>query len=756
MTSRRHLRAASALLCAVLSGDALPALVRPAERRPEWRVFLAASEVTGTVAPVEAGGVLLVDAAALAPSLGMSVRVELTDAVIRDVLNRDWRGTAGGLALTGPTGELPLPRPLRIENRSVYLPLTTLADLAALSLEVDPVARIARLDRPAAGGASLPEGWQALSLPKPKQRRGADFATRDDASGGPPPVLPPAHENLRLRAGVEHLEGDDWGADLVGSGSIRGLETRLAARATAGRAGSGIYSGILGLYEPQGYGFEAGDLFSEIWGQAQGVRLLGSGTGSDARNRLSFSFYRPSATGANRRSVLTGSDEMQLGKRTRLSGEIASDGSWAVRTRHHWERFGLVAYGRQALAVLSTGLAAFVELPAALALQASWNRIGSGRQAIDSTDASLLVPVLHGANFTLGSSEIAGATTRLKTDALAFALPLGPLNLRTAYQRRDGEFRFGEGPRSSYGQRDLVSTLTYRPNGRLRFDLLAVDRRPDRGTFERWQQLAFLWKLRTGTQLQVVATTKGSPYRDPLHLRVEQELPRGFSIFAEYGRIAAFDEAPSLTPPLRLKLMVRKIFDLPTPAGGGEVSGTVGSALGPAAAGVPVELGPYRTTTDGEGRFAFRHVAPGDYPLAVAPQGVPASFAAGAPQRVAVAARRRRAANLALTPLGVVSGEVYLDRNNDGRKDEDEGLSGVILRLDDLATASREDGTFEFLDVTPGSHRLRVDPDRLPTGVALSIPSALDLGLPAGGSLERVQFRLVEKKRPIIFQEVGR
>jgi hypothetical protein len=761
MTSLRPLRAASLLLFAMLSGNALLAL----PRAPEWRIFLAGSDVTGTAMPTESARILLVDAAALAPALGISVRVELTEVAVRDIQNREWRGTAGSLVLFGAAGEIPLPRPLRIENRSVYLPLTTLADLAMLTLEVDPQARIARLDRPASAGAGLPDGWQSLSLPKPKSRHTDTDSEPFGAFGGLRSVLPPGYDDLRLAVGVENVVGADWGADLYGSGSIRGFETRLATHATSGPAGTAFYNGVLGFYQPQGFGLEGGDLFSEIWGLAQGVRFLGPGTGSDSRGRLAFSFYRPrndaagqGAQGGNRRGVLTAGDEVKLGSNFLAGGEVASDGSWALRTRYHLGRYALSAYGQRPVGLgLSSGISGAVELPADLNLQAGWNRSGSGSQVIDWNDLTLLVPV-RSANIVLNSSRIVSATTRLRTTGLAFAVPWGPFRLRTSYQQRDGELRFGDGPRTSYRQRDLLTTLSYLANSRLRFDLLAVDRWRDRGLPERWQQLTMNLRLRTGTVLQVIATSDGSPYRDPLHLRIEQLLPAGYSIAAEYGRISTFQETTGdvQAPTKRLKVTVRKTFDVPTPPGGGEVLGTVGSVLGPVSAGVPVDLGAYRTATDEQGRFAFRNIGPGSYDLAVSPQGIPANFVAGEPQRIAVAARRQQEVDVPLIPLGVITGEVYLDHNDNGREEEGEGISGVVLRLDDLSTESGPDGIFEFHNVPPGSHRLKIDPDRLPPGSALSIPSAIDVGLPPGGNLPGIRFRLVEKRKPLILQEVGR
>jgi hypothetical protein len=753
------------MLCfAMLAGSALPSLAGP----PEWRVFLAGNDVTGTASPLESARILLVDAAALAPSLGMSVQVVLTDVVIRDIQNREWRGTTGSLVLDGPAAEIPLARPLRIENRSVYLPITTLADLAMLSLEVDPLARTVRLDHPAApaapaaGDASLPDGWQALSFPKPKGHTDSDFESESyGAFGGLPSVLPPGYDDLRLTVGVDHVVGADWGADVTGAGSIAGIETRLAVHATAGTPGAGIYNGIVGLYQPQGFGLEAGDLFSDIWGQGQGIRFLGPGTGSDTKDRLAFSFYRPSeigSQGGNPRGVLTGSDEVRLGRYATAGGEVASDGSWSLRTRYHRQRFGFSAYGRQASGLgPGSGVAGFVELPADLNLQANWNRSGTGSQVITWNDISLLVPV-RAANFTLDSSEIVSLTTHLRINGLAFALPWGPLNLRVTYQRRDGDLMFSDGVKSSYGQRDLLSTLSYLVSGRLRFDFLAVDRQPDLGLPERWQQLTMSLRFRTGTLLQVIATTAGSPYHDPLHIRIEQLLPHGYTIAAEYGRVSTLQEANDqvVAPTTRVRLTVRKVFDVPTPPGGGDVKGAVGSALGPAVAGVPVDLGAYRTATDEKGRFAFRNVGPGSYDLAVSPQGIPANFIADAPQHVAVAARKHQEVDVTLIALGVVSGVVYLDENGNGRADEGEGFPGVVLRLDDLSTESGPDGTFEFHNVRPGSHRLNVDPDHLPPGVALTIPSTMDIGLPSGGELPGVRFRLTEKKKPLVLQEVGR
>src|SRR6185369_14689033 len=102
-----------------------------------WTVRLEGADVTRAADPLVSGEVLLIDIAALAPSLGLSVRVEGRAFTLRDPQAGEWQGAAGNAVLTGPHGDLPLARPVPIAGRSAYLPPAPAGFLAGLTRSVD-------------------------------------------------------------------------------------------------------------------------------------------------------------------------------------------------------------------------------------------------------------------------------------------------------------------------------------------------------------------------------------------------------------------------------------------------------------------------------------------------------------------------------------------------------------------------------------------------------------------------------------------
>jgi len=750
MISSARPKAFEALLLAVLflCAARLPAL--PAG----WTIRIDGDDVTRAADPVESGEVLLIDVAAVAPSLQLTVRVDGSVFTLRDPRAGEWRGTAGSSLLSGPNGDVPLARPVRIDNRSVYLPVATAAALAGLVLSVDREARLAVLTRTAAAAAGgvAPPGWTAFSVAKAP---GSYHPASPPVYGsGLPDFVPPAHDNVRLNATVGQASGAGSTLDVNGMGEVRGIDTRFGGLASRNLQGTQLVSGFVHLDQPDGFGLEAGDLFSEIWGSAQGIRVLGKEKGGGGRPVLSL--YVPDGGSGLRQTVLAGRQELDLGRAASFTGEAASDGSWLLRARYKKPGFMLFAYGREAAGNgPGKGAGGVVALPAGITVNAGWDISGRGGDAFSGGNFSLSVPLPRRIDLALEAATIRTDRTRLITEALSLGGALGPVLVRTRYQIQSGSSLRADGGRNPLGQRDLLVSLAYALSNRWRFNLLAVSHSPLRDDTQRWAQLGIAWKVLPTTLLQVLATSPGASIQDPLHLRLEQLLGSDFSLFVEYGFLPSFAAGSQKSGAAQWKVSLRKIWDVPTPAGGGRVEGRVSTPVGRLGSDLPVELGPYRTTTDAQGDFVFRHVPPGNYPLAVPPQALPAAYRAPAARTVGVAAREIHRVELPLIPLGTVSGWVYVDRGN-GERGPAAGIAGVVVRLDDLVTATGQDGTFAFHNVEPGTHRLSLDVSRLPAGVGATIPSSLDVGLPPGGRLDHVALRLVPRGKPVIFQELGR
>ena len=601
---------------------------------------------------------------------------------------------------------------------------------------------------------AAPEGWQAVSFAKqPGVEPAAGFY--DPTDKALPEVLPPARDNLQVVTDQAYLVGADAATAVTGSGSVAGTDVRFNALGTEGPAGTLLSSRFLGLYRPGGWGAEAGDLYSEIWGFAEGLRWLGD-VGSDGRSRPALAVYVPTAQSGNTRTVLAGDDQVALGRFGDVGGEAATDGSWLARGDLRQAHYGLFVFDRQASGVgQATGASGFVELPLKINLQGGYSRSGSGALGLATNDLAVRVPLGGLGGFEAESSGAQTDRTRLRVNLVGFDGGAGSLFYRASYQQQQGELQALAGPPSPYGQRLALATFSYIAGSRLRLELDGVDRLPDGGSAERWLQLAANLRLSTATFLTVVGTSSGSPFKDPLHLRLEQLLHHGFSVRAEYGRIPSFQGLDgALVEPRRLELAVRKVWNVATPPGGGVVEGHVRDADGPVGPGVPVELGRYRTATDDGGGYAFHNVPAGSYDLAVPQKGLPAAdLEASGPQTLAVARRSRTAADVSLVPLCTVAGRVLVEPAGGGPAPR---LAGVVVQLDTLVTATAADGSFTFANVKPGAHHLSVLADYLPAGLTVTIPSQMDLGLPPGGRLDSVRFRLERKIKPLVVKELPR
>jgi hypothetical protein len=240
--------------------------------------------------------------------------------------------------------------------------------------------------------------------------------------------------------------------------------------------------------------------------------------------------------------------------------------------------------------------------------------------------------------------------------------------------------------------------------------------------------------------------------------RVQQDISPHYALSVEYGQIPAYqpetilDNGPDHP---RFKVMLHKLWNVPTPVGGGEVVGVIVDDRGQPVAGVPVRLGNFVTLTDPSGIYAFEHVPVGPYLMSLDEQALPAAYAPRDRQR-SVDVSRGETAQVdwhLIKAAGTVQGSVYIDRNLNGRLDPGEALAGAVVTLDGRATVTAADGSFAFYNLLPGQYDVHLDTTHLPERVSPLTGTEARVSFPHGETMT-VIFRLKETPKPIEFQKV--
>ena len=766
---RTSSRLVAACLCLLLSAPAFAA---------DWHVKLDETDVTNDALPFASGGQLFVDATRLAPLFHIAFRRTPTGISIVDREGTEWRAQPGENRLQSSLRSLDLAGPLRFDGRSLYLPIMVLAELSGNRVSVDMNIKtirfrsaappksdsLSRATSPAiAVRETNSEGWEVIEIPKPRQELEAEQKQKaiTRAAQGPEPVLPPSHENLRVNYGVAAVQGGDYANEIAATGSINGIQTQLYTLITYGDAGPQYYSGHLGLFDPlRRRSFEAGDLFSEIWGLARGARV-----GWEGRvHRPQFSIYVPDSRTPVRRTLGSFTDEVFLSRIYSVGGEIDTDGSWLARSTLRHERFGLSLYSRNPsnrnrdrFSFLSRGVggSAYVNAFRGVSLQLNANRSGKGNDRLDLKNALVRIPLMRGADITADRTITEGVFGKTTADGIGLGIPFRGLVMRTRYLDLVSQ---RPGSASRLEQKFVTGSIGYGFGSRARFDLqtyhplLPVGGRSS-------QQLFASYQLSQHTSLEAIINSLGAANQPRQYrYRLQQDITPHYALSVEYGQIPAYQPETILDKGYdrpRFKVMLRRLWDVPTPVGGAEVSGVVVDDLGQPVGGVPVRLGNFVSITDSSGVYAFEHVPAGKYVMSLDENGLPAAYAPRGGQR-AIELTRGEAVQIdwnLIKASGSVKGLVYIDRNANGRPDSGEGLAGAVVTIDGRATASAVDGTFTFYNLPPGQYEVQLDSTRLPERVSPLSGTNVRVSFPHGETMN-VVFRLMEKAKPIEFQVV--
>lgn len=606
--------------------------------------------------------------------------------------------------------------------------------------------------------SSAGQGWEPFTLAKPPEPP----AIVDGAPNGTDPRwrprLPPQNDVLRTTVGLGYVWQQDWGLDLGASGRIGGIQTDLSSFLTIGPAGIEAPTARLSLFDAQaGWGVDAGDLVTELRGLARGVRF--SWSGGETR-RPTISLYVPNSRLRDRGTVIAYRDELRLFSRLVTGGELASDGSYFLRSAYVQSRFDVQASHRRVRREdpgEDSALMGSYRVGRGVMVQAGLRWFETPTDRGRSQLLAVRIPVSKAFDVTLENNRTAGRSSTDVSNAVVFQLLRGPVRLSQRYQWGDTEYLQVGGP-FGIERRQLQTTGSFSPTRWATLGLQTATQWLEDGRARQWQELQSAFTLSRRARLQLYTSFPDVLDRARFRGRFVQELPKQYSLLVDFGRVSAFQSTTVLdSKEPRLSVMFRKSWRTPTPARGGQVSGFVLDELVNPVVGAGVRLGPYLAITDERGRYEFSKVPRGEYQLSLAGDLLPALYVSdGTSRQIVMEGSAREVLNLTAIPLNSIRGRVYQDVNQNGRFDRGEGRPRMALHLGDRVTATDADGAYGFYNLQPGQYVVRLDTDRPGEAyMAMSDPEVtveLKSGRPALG----IDFRIALKDKPVILQKASR
>jgi protocatechuate 3,4-dioxygenase beta subunit len=597
-------------------------------------------------------------------------------------------------------------------------------------------------------------GLRTFTVPKtaselePASQPGDDVAAMQDRL-----AMPPAHDRLRTTVGVGYVQGADYGSELIADGTYAGWQVGLDSLFTEGPRGTMFDHGTLQLNDPvHGMHFEAGDVFSGVKGASRGARVTWSAVG---HRHPSLAVYasRPGLT--DRPTVVAYRDQLRFSGQTPLDAEVASDKSYLASSLWSFKRVDFEAsYRRNMTPVVTTdrAISASASLWRGFSLTAGRFETTDDSGSSDWRTIAVHVPLSHGVTVSFERAFVHTDTENTTTSAVMGSVAAGRLQLFHRYQW--GEASALDDSASNIARQQIQSMASYRPGSRVNFSLQLATDWTALGRPQHWEELQTSIAVTRRTSLLLVTEVPDVTNRERLRARLVQQLPHDFSIEAEFGRLSAFQNVPDPIDRSRAKIMVRRSWNIATPASGGELIGRVIDQGGHPVAGARVTLGDWSVKSDAGGAYRFEHLPRGEYPLRIDDAFLPADYAwDGRETWIAMTGSTHATRELRVAPLNAIHGRVYCDRNGNGRYDEGEGVANAVLRLGDRVTATDPDGGYTFFNVWPGLYTLRLDAGKLGADYAASTVER-DVELQDGHPVTGADFVVIAKAKPIIWKQV--
>lgn len=594
---------------------------------------------------------------------------------------------------------------------------------------------------------------QTFTVPKttverqPSAQPGDDVAALQDRLSAPP-----SHDHLRTTVGVGYVQGADYGSELLADGTYAGWQVALDSLFTEGPRGTMFDHGTLQLADPvRGMHVEAGDVFSQVKGASRGARVTWRAFG-DRHPSIAVYADRPGLP--SRPTVVAYRDQVRLFGQTPLDAEVASDRSYLASSLWSFKRVDFEAsYRRNMTPVVTTDRA----VSGSVSL---WRGFGVTAGRFETTDdlgtsdwrtIAVHLPVSHRVSVSVERAFVRSDSEETTTSSVMGSVNAGRLQLFHRYQW--GEASALDDAASNIARQQIQSMAAYRAGSRVNFTLQLATDWTALGRPQHWEELQTSLAITRKTSLLLVTEVPDVTNSERLRARLVQQLPGDFSIEAEFGRLSAFQNVPDPLDRSRAKIMVRRSWNIATPATGGELIGRVLDQAGHPVAGARVTLGDWSVKSDPSGTYRFEHLPRGEYPLRIDDAFLPADYAwDGRESWIAVTNATHASHELRVAPLNAIHGRVYCDRNSNGRYDDGEGVASVVVRLGDRVTATDGGGDYTFFNVWPGAYTLRLDAAKL-ADYTVSIADR-DVELKDDHPVTGADFVVIAQTKPIIWKQV--
>jgi len=728
-----------------------------------WEVLYGNRDLTNAAAPLPMGDTVLVNATNIGPILGISVFPEGTGVLIRGADGRNWRWEPGDSSLYSDGHVIPLSCPAIQQGLSLFLEAEAIAELSRLAVAVDAPSKRVLFHRPDFIG-SLPtardgigDGWQPFTIAKAQPLK--PEGQRDPARMHAIPNPPPPRDRLDVGLGLGYVEDIDWGMQLTASGKVWGGTTNLWALFTSGNEGSKLHSThFTWLDREGGTGVEAGDLYSEIWGLVRGFRYSWNARGS---RWSSLGLYLKTDRTQNRETAVAYRDGFRVSRNLRVQGEVGTDESSYATAEYDKDPLQVFGFHRHLPDNQGTDKGLFGSLAISRGVSLFYGTHSTtDSRAEESTcqTVGLRLPLLKQCNLALEQTEYKRGYGSLTTRSAGLTVPLAnSVNLLIRYQENSSDRDAFSGHLLALhtNASSLLTSLSLFASPRVRLNYYRHRYAYGGQTFY-YEQLLTNYRLSSRTTLQAISGFPNITDTDLLRLRLEHQWADGMSLLLDYGRLAPYQSVKDVFGKRGYMIMLRKTWPTWVPARGGKVSGRVLDQLGQPVNSITVRLGPYTAVSDKRGQYSFEAVPSGTYPIAIASESVPADYKVTTEkQELKVNRDSRHDVTLSLIPLGCITGRVYVDRDNNGRYDPGEEVRNVAVCVDNRATATGKEGRFAFYNLDPGHYAVRIAVEVLDKRYAPKGVSQLEVELRPQESITDVEFRLQERKKPILFVDIG-